>query len=332
MLRDAQHGSLKNLYRSEPMCDLAETPVPRRDLTDTTARHYVTTHAVQTGRGCPHACRYCSVSTFHHHVHRSRPLGNVLAELQGLPRGFMFVDDNIIADRDYARALFRAMTPMRKRWVSQCSIEIADDLELLDLARKAGCRGLFIGIETVNQDNLESMDKAFNETRSYRERIATIHSKGIGIIAGMIVGLDNDDVGVFERTLRFLQETRIDAIQLNIMTPLPGTPLYDDMEQAGRIVDRDWSHYDFRRCVFRPARMTAEQLQEGADWLYSQFYRLDRIAVRTLRWLVRFGPVMAGLGLKLNLTYRRDLITQGRRGRNPAPSTQSWLRRAFRTA
>jgi radical SAM superfamily enzyme YgiQ (UPF0313 family) len=318
MIRDAENGSLRKVYRAEPSCQLTATPPPRRELMRDTARHYVTTNAVQTGRGCRHACRYCSVSAFHGHVHRSRPLESVLDELRQVPRNFMFVDDNIIADPDYARSLFRAMVPMRKRWVSQCSIEIADDPELLELARQAGCRGLFIGVETVNRRNLESMDKGFNVSRGYRERLAAIRGKGIGIVAGMIVGLDNDDVGVFERTLRFLQECRIDAIQLNIMTPLPGTPLYDDMDRSGRIMDRDWSHYDFRCCVIRPARMTARELQDGADWLYSQFYRLDRIALRFVRWLFGFGPMQALLGLKLNLTYRRDLITQGRRGRNPA--------------
>jgi radical SAM superfamily enzyme YgiQ (UPF0313 family) len=278
----------------------------------------VTTNAVQTGRGCHHTCRYCSVSAFHGHVHRSRPLQSVLDELRRVPRNFMFIDDNIIADPDYARALFRAMAPMRKRWVSQCSIEIADDPELLELARRAGCHGLFIGIETVSRQNLESMDKGFNSSRSYRERLAAIRGKGIGVIAGMIVGLDNDDVGVFERTLRFLQEERIDALQLNIMTPLPGTPLYDDMDRGGRIIDRDWSHYDFRRCVFRPARMTPRELQQGADWLYSRYYRLDRILVRSARCLLKLGFLQALLVLKLNLTYRRDLIAQGRRGCNPA--------------
>jgi len=318
LLADVEAGQLRKIYRSEQLCDLADTPVPRRDLTDRTAKHYVTTNAVQTGRGCPNDCRYCSIAAFHHSTHRNRPLARVMEELRQVPRDFMFVDDNIIGDRDYARRLFRAMAPMRKRWVSQCSIDIADDPETLDLARRAGCRGLFIGIETVSQRNLEAMNKSFNDSGRYRERIAAIRRKGIGIVAGMIVGLDDDDAGVFQRTLRFLQRTCIDSLQLNIMTPLPGTPLYDDMERQGRIIDRDWSHYDFRRCVFRPARMTPGQLQDGADWLYSQFYRLDRIVWRFARGLFRIGLLPAVLALKLNLTYRRDLIAQGRRGRNPA--------------
>jgi len=335
LLADLSAGRLQRVYRNERPCDLAEVPVPRRELTARTAEHYVTTHAVQTGRGCRHGCRYCSIAAFHGRTHRSRPLEHVLAELRGLPRDFMFVDDNLIADPDYARALFAAMAPMGKRWVSQCSLKIADDPELLRLARRAGCCGLFIGIETVSQRNLEAVDKGFNDTGRYAERLAAIRRAGIGVVAGMIVGLDSDDVGTFERTLRFLQRMRIDALQLNILTPLPGTPLFDEMERQGRITDREWAHYDFRHCVLRPARMTARELQHGADWLYREFYRLDRIAVRFVRDVFALGWIPAWLTLRLNLTYRYDNRREGIVGRNPAAAPRqglldrllAWLRR-----
>ena len=320
LLRDAEAGALKRIYRRDRLCGLDEAPIPRRDLTNHSAKHYVTTHAVQTGRGCRHGCRYCSVTAFHRRTHRSRPLARVLEELDNTPRNFMFVDDNIMADRDYAERLFRAMVPMRKRWVSQCSIEIADDPDLLRLAHRAGCRGLFIGIETVSGDNLAAVGKDFNKAREYTRRIAVIRGQGIGIVAGMIAGMDHDDRGMFQRTLRFLQRHTIDALQLNIMTPLPGTPLYDEMERAGRIVDRDWSHYDFRHAVIQPARMTREELQQGADWLYAQFYRLDRILWRFAKGVVTLGPAPALLSLKLNLTYRYDNRREGIRGLNPAAS------------
>lgn len=126
-LADVETRHLKQIYRHQTLPDLATTPPPRRDLTAGTARHYVTTGAVQTGRGCAHGCRYCSITAFHKQTHRNRPLESVLQELRSVPRDFMFIDDNIIADSDYARALFRAMIPLKKRWVSQCSIKIAND-------------------------------------------------------------------------------------------------------------------------------------------------------------------------------------------------------------
>lgn len=301
---------------------LLQTPLPRRDLLQHSARHYATINAVQAGRGCRHNCRYCSVTVFHGRKYRRRPVPDVIGELRSLPRDFIFVDDNIIADRDYALELFLALAPLRKRWVSQCSVLVADDPELLQRMRAAGCCGLFIGIETASDENLAAMNKQFNHTASYSDRLRRIRRAGIGIVAGMIVGMDGDDSRVFERTLRFLQSTRLDAVQLNILTPLPGTPLYADMAQAGRVTDRDWSHYDYRHVVFRPARMTAAELQAGADWLYAQFYRLDRILGRFARAVFTVGWRPALLSLKLGLTYRYDNKREGIVGWNPARGRQ----------
>ena len=184
LLQDIEAKRVQKMYRcANPEVEL-HTPVPRRDLLASNAKHYVTLHAVQTGRGCPHGCRYCSITTFHQRKHRQRPLADVLAELREVPRNFMFVDDNIISNQRYARELFQAMAPLRKRWVGQCSIEIADDPELLRLAQVAGCRGLFIGIESTNADNLAAMGKAFNDSAHYRERLGRIRRAGIGVIAG----------------------------------------------------------------------------------------------------------------------------------------------------
>ena len=133
-----QAGAPGLIYRSRDNSPELRAPVPRRELLASTARHYVTVNAVQTGRGCPHACRYCSVTVFHNRRHRHRPLANVLEELRQIPRDFIFVDDNIIADRVYARELFAAMAPLRKRWVSQCSIDIADDAELAARGARGG--------------------------------------------------------------------------------------------------------------------------------------------------------------------------------------------------
>jgi len=332
VLRDVAAGQLGRIYSADGAealvaCPRAaggardggtlETPVPRRDLLAGTAKYYVTIHAVQTGRGCNHGCRYCSIAAFHQRTYRHRRLDSVLDELRAIPRDFIFVDDNIIANREYARDLFRALAPLGKRWVAQCSIEVADDPGLLWWLREAGCCGLFIGIETVSEENLAQMDKEFNNCRRYEERLRKIHEHGIGVVAGMMVGLDKDDPGVFERCLRFLELTGADAVQLNILTPLPGTPLFAEMKRAGRIADGDWSHYDFRHVVFEPAGMTAEQLQAGADWLYAQFYRPDRILRRFLHGALTGGWLETWLALKLNLTYWYDNRREGIRGRNP---------------
>lgn len=324
LLADIQRGELQKIYRQpardEPSAhpELLQTLVPRRDLLQHAARHYATINAVQAGRGCHHNCRYCSVTVFHGRRYRRRPVADVIGELRSLPRNIIFVDDNIIADREHAMKLFRAMVPLRKRWVSQCSILVAYDPELLQQMRAAGCCGLFIGIETASDENLAAMNKQFNQTASYPERLRRIRAAGIGVVAGIIVGMDGDDSRVFQETLRFLQATRLDAVQLNILTPLPGTPLYADMARAERVTDRNWNHYDYRHVVFRPARMTAAELQAGADWLYAQFYRLDRILWRFARSVFALGWMPALLALKLGLTYRYDNRREGIVGWNPA--------------
>ncbi|HLH53289.1 MAG TPA: radical SAM protein [Verrucomicrobiae bacterium] len=324
LLADAEAGCLRKSYRGDP--NPVHSPPPRRDLLAHTARHYATINAVQAGRGCRHNCRYCSVTAFHHGKYHHRTVDEVIQELRNLPRHFIFVDDNLIAEREFALNLFREMIPLRKRWVSQCSVLIADDSELLQMARAAGCCGLFIGLETANAQNLASMRKQFNRSDSYTDRLRRIRGAGIGVIAGMIVGMDADDKEIFERTLRFLETKQIDALQLNILTPLPGTPLYQDMLSGGRVTDRDWSRYDYRHVVFRPALMTAAELQAGADWVYAQFYRLDRILWRFARSLFTIGWLPALLSLKLGLTYRYDNRREAIIGWNPAA-----VRRGART-
>jgi radical SAM superfamily enzyme YgiQ (UPF0313 family) len=317
LLTDLQAGKLQKRYRHFAPTQLT-TPPSRRDLLAHNARHYATVNAVQAGRGCRHACKYCSVTVFHGQQYRRRSVPDIIAELRQIRGDFIFVDDNIIAERDFSLELFAALKPLKKRWVSQCSVLIADDPELLAAAHAAGCCGLFIGIETANDENLAAIGKQFNRANTYAQRLRRIRRAGIGVIAGMIVGMDADNTTVFEETLRFLDQTQIDAVQLNILTPLPGTPLFESMEKAGRLVDRDWSHYDFRHVIFRPARMHAQELQAGADWVYSQFYRLDRILMRFTRALFTVGLKPAILSLKLGLTYRYDNKREGIIGWNPA--------------
>jgi radical SAM superfamily enzyme YgiQ (UPF0313 family) len=318
VLNDIALQRLQKIYRHEKPFELSQSPVPRRDLLEHTAKYYITTNAVQIGRGCANRCQYCSVTAFHQGTYRRRPVEQVVAEIGQMPRDIIFVDDNIICDPVYARELFSAMTPLKKRWVSQCSITIGDDSELLTLARKAGCVGLFIGIETGNRKNLELVKKEFNADKNLSTRVDAIHRAGIGIIAGIIVGLDYDDTSTFEQTLFLLQNNHIEAVQVNILTPLPGTPLFNTMKQEGRIVDLDYSKYDFRHVVIEPSRMSRQELQDGADWLYRSFYRLDRIIARTIHEFFTVGPTSAILCWMLGITYRYDNLREHIVGKNPA--------------
>jgi len=169
----------------------------------------------------------------------------------------------------------------------QFDIEIADDPELLTLLQQAGCVGLFIGLETFNESSLTLTEKGFNVPGRYKQAIDAIHSRGIFVEAGIIFGFDNDDVHIFSSTLDLLEKIGIDAIQVSILTPLPGTPLYEELKP--RLIDSNWEHYDYRHVVFQPLRMSPAKLQAGTDWVIQKYYSPWRILKRTVRWLTAPG-------------------------------------------
>jgi radical SAM superfamily enzyme YgiQ (UPF0313 family) len=315
MVEDARAGRLAGIYRAEPPGPDSFARPPRHLLQ---RRHYGTVQAVQATRGCPHHCAFCSVSAFHHGLQRRRPVAQVVEEVAALPRRFfLFVDDNLVADRAWAGELFTALRPLRKHWISQATLDIADDPELVGLAADAGCIGLFAGLETFSEENLAAMDKGFNKVAAYRRKIEVLHRHGIGVEAGLVFGFDRDDPGVFGRTLRLLDDLEIDMAQVSILTPLPGTPFH--AAQQHRITDRDWSHYDFHHVVFAPRLMSAAQLQAGHDWITRQFYRPWRIARRLARLARRPGGLRAlPVAAAINLAYYGRTVRWDIRGWDPA--------------
>jgi len=309
MIEDFGARRLKQFYRSEPT-NLKGLPIPNRNLIRKSA--YITPDAVQATRGCPNLCKFCSITAFFKHQFRVRPINEVIEELKTLGRYVIFMDDNIIGDRTYAEELFAKMIPLKKRWFSQCSIRIAYDDELLHLAFESGCRGMFIGFESLSQDNLSDWKKDFNRANDYIWAIEKLHTTGISVYAGIVFGMDWDRPDVFGKTLTFLHEANVDALQATILTPFPGTPLFDDMDRQGRIINRDWSKYDFSHVVFEPRSMSPEMLNNGHNWVLSKFYSQKSILRRLFRasgylspWTIIRGPWM------LNFSYRNRLKANG---------------------
>ncbi|UCF67143.1 MAG: B12-binding domain-containing radical SAM protein [Acidobacteriota bacterium] len=319
IIEDARAGKLKGVYRGVPRA-LNSLALPPRQLLD--SRHYGTVQAVQATRGCPNRCAFCTVSAFHEGRFRCRPVSDVVAEVAALPdRFFVFVDDNLTANRDYARELLRALRPLDKLWISQSTLDVTDDLELVRLAAQSGCIGLFVGLETFSAANLVSVEKGFNRVNEYRDRISTLHAHGIGVEAGIVFGFERDDPSVFQRTLTALDDLAIDMVQVSILTPLPGTAFHDSMRV--RIFDRDWSHYDFHHVVFEPRRMSAEDLQAGHDWVTYQFYRPWRIARRLARMARRPGSWrVLPYAAAINLAYYGRTQRWNVRGWDPSGSAR----------
>ena len=301
VLRDAERGKLKRFYQQNARTDLSQLPLPRRELLP--PKGYFFENTIQTTRGCPFDCEFCSVTAIYGGTYRTRPIKEVEREIQTLRRApayIFFVDDNIVGDMRYARELFTMLSQYRLRWVSQGPISIAQNEELVRLMAQAGCHGMFIGFESLSPENLALMGKKTNKVERYEEGIKRFHDNGIGIHASFVFGYDYDDPSVFEEFIRFANKNKIDGAFLPLLTPFPGTRIHQRLKEEGRIISEDWSRYDMATVVFRPKGMTVEELQEGFWWVNKEFYSVRSMARRIFqpfamrRSLIIFGPMNIG--------------------------------------
>jgi len=308
LLGDFQKGSLQPFYKSEHLCSFKAQPHPRQDLLK--RKSYWTINCVQATRGCPFSCDFCSVAQFFGNTYRYRPVDEVVEEIKSLPPGyFTFVDDNIMGKPSYAKELFQKLTPLKKKWTSQGSLTMAKDTTLLKMASESGCYALFVGIETLSQDNLSSMNKSINHVSQYEEAIKKIRDHGIMVVGSFIFGFDHDDEAVFERTVRFCEKNKIDLPIFFVLTPVPGTRLFQRMEKEGRILHKDWSKYNGANVVFKPKLLSEETLFNGYNWAFQEAYSYHSIAKRILiPPQKRVIPEMA-----VNYAFRR-MVTRAPKG------------------
>lgn len=314
LLSDVQSGRLEKVYYGNPDGRVPAS-LPRHLLS---GRKYVTINATYATLGCKNRCHFCSISAFHKARHYTRDADEVAEEVGSFDkRFFMFVDDNLTQDREYIFRLLPKLAPLKKKWVTQASVDIADDDELLGLMRDAGCVGVFVGLESFNGKALASQNKTIKAPELYRQAVKKLHSYGMFVESGIIFGFDDDDVTVFRSTFNMLEDIGIDAVQISILTPVSGTGLYEEMKD--RISDANWEHYDYRRVVFEPRRMSAEQLQAGTDWVIRRFYSPARIFKRWLRWLFMPGGWRNFIYLLLpNLAYYGRTKRFGIKGYDPS--------------
>ncbi len=305
LVQDFAAGKMKSRYRDATAFDLAEIPIPRRDLLD--PKGYVAFNSVETTRGCPFNCSFCSVTKMSGIKYRFRPLEKVIEEVRSLNgRTVYFVDDNIIGDPRRAKELFKALTPLNRRWASQVTVNFARDEKLLHLARESGCEGVFIGFETLSRTGVRDAGKGVNRPNEYLRDIRRIRNAGIRIVGSFIFGFENDDLSVFRDTLNFLDQAQMDFAQFSLLTPLPGTALFEQFDREARIIHRDWSKYDLGDVVFAHPLLTAKRLHFEKNHAYRRFYSI-RSMIKRLGMPRTRGDLLVWI---INLAFRGFLTNR----------------------
>ncbi len=306
LLDDAERGALQRIYRGKPL-PLNDNPTPRYDLLP--GRFFVR-RVVQATRGCPFSCSFCTVPTINPGF-RLRPVEMVLQDIAynnfrhwWQRKIVWFWDDNLTANRAYVKALLRAMIPLKKWWLTQASMDIARDEELLDLMEKSGCIGVFFGIETFGEESLKDANKRQNKVKHYKDCVEALHRHGIAVMAGFIAGFDGDTPASIVQMADRLDEIGVDVPFLSILTPYKGTPLHTKMEAEGRMLqERGWEFYNGYNVTFRPRTMSAQELLQAHRALWKTAFSLRYSLRRMIRSAQRLRLGAIFLSLAMNGFY-----------------------------
>ena len=322
LLSDAASGQMQRLYRAAKMTDLNGLPKPRRDLFPGTKcnGHAPIPIGVETSRGCPYDCDFCSIGQTLGHQYRVRPVQEVIAEIESIDSPHLFfVDDALGLNRNEAKKLFTEMIPLRRLWLGQGTVSLAEDLELLRLMRRSGCMGLLIGFESVQKETQNEMKKIKNLRIDFYEAMRRFHGEGFGILGAFVFGFDYENKDVFEQTLEFTMRSRLDCVELRILTPFPGTRLYQRLLSEGRLFVPDWwlRGYPPDTLLFQPKGMTADELMSGFARLNRQTYSFGAMIKRFFgmspwKRTLLGCQVYAGVNLSTRKRYFNGL-------RNPQP-------------
>jgi radical SAM superfamily enzyme YgiQ (UPF0313 family) len=307
LLEDVGAGRLQRTYRQDRPTEMDDVPIPRRDL----LRQDPLIGMIQATRGCNHACRFCYLPSVPWHRHRRRDPGRVHEELAGMRQEVVFfVDDNLFADEEYAIRLCDTIAPLRKAWSVQAPTNIARNPRLLEAMQRSGCFFVQVGFQTVHPDSLQRAGVAQNRIESYREVVRAFHRHGMLVQGFFIFGFDDEDTRIFATAERHIRQMGLEDALLYILTPYPGTPIYDQLRREGRLLVDEREKYGWANAVFEPARMSAEDLERGVQETYERLFRFFRRRApgQILRWLPLFVRHPGLLKLVVEALNRRVKI------------------------
>jgi radical SAM superfamily enzyme YgiQ (UPF0313 family) len=276
-LCDVDAGTIQRVYHGDYSRPYRDDPAPRRDLLP--KRSFLTTTSLIATRGCHNRCGFCYLATEGLQMpYRMRDPEQIVAEFlaDGQPYG-VFIDNNLGSRPDYLRKLCRALAPIERIWSAAVTIDVTDDPSLVRDMALGGCTGVFIGLETLSDDNLADSKKKTPKTEDYARRVRIFHDYGIQVNGSFVLGFDHDRPDVFERTVEWIERMRLECATFHTLTPYPGTPLFRQMKAEGRLLHEDWDLYDTAHVVFRPKHMTPEQLAEGYAWCYRTLFAAGSI-------------------------------------------------------
>ncbi len=322
LIEDFRRGELQPRYHSAQLHDMTGYVVPRRDLLR--YENYLFPSTLETGRGCPFDCEFCSVSRTAGRGYRFRPTENVLRDVDSLRnRWVFFVDDIINGHRQHALELFRALKGKGLLWAGQATVLIARDEELLEAAVEAGCRGLFIGFETFSSPNLKKLGKPDNWRERFFQSCEALHKKKVSIWGGFVFGLDTDTPECLYETVKLAAEAGLEFAQFSRLTPLPGTAQWRQFEAEDRITERDWSKFNFQHVVYKPKLLSPDDLNACVRDAWMEFYHPRNVARRLWKNrppLSRGNLIVWALNLGITRIVRRYRADQQVRAEEMAAS------------
>ncbi len=318
-----KNKKLKTTYKNKVLPDLQKLLIPRFELTNYNKcikPLFSKTPAIPifTTRGCPFNCSFCSVKKLLGNAFRTKPVENVLKEIEASKaKSFFFTDDNIMGDEKHAEQLFKTITPLKIRWMSQFSTHVLHKPKLVELAGKSGCYEVILGIESINSDNLKNINKQFNKPDEYKNLFKLLKDNDINPHVQILFGMDNDTEEVFKRTIEFLLENDVNFIHISIITPFPGTDLYKQLEKEKRIFTKDWSKYDITKVVFHPKNITIEQLENAVRDGHKQFYSYGNIMRRIWKFRKFYYTPNNGCSLLDDLLFQLHFNICVKKGIDP---------------